>query len=90
MCEYKITRSIIHQCYALSVPPSVGMKLAGVDEIIPLYSLSYELAEKLRDAINGGDISKDYWIDRLKNYKESFIPQLTREINGLSSKENTK
>ncbi|EPA9245223.1 hypothetical protein ACQ8FT_004044 [Yersinia enterocolitica] len=90
MGEYKITRSIIHQCYALSVPQSAGMKLAGVAEIIPLYSLSYEQAEKLRAAINGGDISKDYWIDRLKNYKESFIPQLTREINGLSSKENTK
>ncbi|HDG0630461.1 TPA: hypothetical protein PFA69_004603 [Serratia marcescens] len=80
MSNVTVTRSIIHNCYALKLPQSFGEKMAGVAQIIPTYSLPFDLCEKLAKRINDADKSSDYWIDRLTNYKEAFIPQLTREL----------
>lgn len=80
MSNTTVTRSIIHNCYALKLPQSFGEKMAGVAQIIPTYSLPFELCEELARRVNANDKSSGYWIDHLINYKEAFIPQLKREL----------
>ncbi|PBI79645.1 hypothetical protein A8A01_10065 [Ewingella americana] len=81
MSEFKVTRSIIYKCYAIKIPQSFGEKLAGVAQIVPCYELPYELCTKMAALMSAGDKSTEYWIDRLTDYKSSFITQLTRELN---------
>ncbi|MGP1148161.1 hypothetical protein ACJ8LH_01440 [Serratia sp. CY49633] len=81
MNNVTVTRSIIHKCYALKLSQSFGEKMAGMAQIVPTYSLPFDKCEELAKRINANDKSSGYWIDRLINYKEAFIPQLKRELS---------
>jgi len=81
--EFTITKSIIHQCYAIKVPQSFGEKLAGVSQILPCYGMSFEECEELASYMSAGHSSTDYWIDRLVNYRDKFIPQLKRDLASI-------
>lgn len=83
MSTFSVTKSIIHQCFAIRVPQSFGEKLAGVSQILPCYYMSLEECEELAAHMNAGHQLTEYWIDRLVNYRDKFIPQLKRELNNI-------
>ena len=83
MGSFFVTKSIIHQCFAIRVPQSFGEELAAVAQILPCYNMSIEECEELAAHMNAGHQLTEYWIDRLVNYRDKFIPQLKRELNSI-------
>lgn len=83
MSNFSVTKSIIHQCFAIRVPQSFGEKLTGVSQILPCYYMSLEECEELAAHMNSGHQLTEYWINRLVNYRDKFIPQLKRELDSI-------